>query len=528
MDILNTNYGVFFLLTTIGVFLGKIKIKGVSLDTSAIFFIALIFGYFDLKIPTIIQQIGLIFFMYSIGVQAGPGFFESFKKKGAQLLSLALILSITGGIITVVLALLFKIDTYMAVGLFTGSLTSASSLAVTIENTQSALPGIGFGIAFPFGVIGVVLITRLSPKIFRINLEKEEENYLNEIHAEYPKLITKNYIVENPEIFNKTIGELGHRSLTNSNISKVYQKYSTINAKASTTLRQGDMLRAIGTSEDLLKLEKMVGKETNRHFPTHTKIIVRTFLVTNNKAINIPFGELALQQNYNVTVTSMRRSGIDITPNANSRFRFGDKVTVVAPEENMKKVGALVGDDRKKLDELDFLPIVTGILLGIIISLIKIPINNHFSFSIGLTGGVLISGLVLSKIGKTGKIIWNISGPSNQFLRKLGLIFFLSGVGTDAGGLIIDAIKTNGVSLFLIGMAITIIPMFTVLYIGKFIFKINFLRLLGALTGSMTSTPALSAIENLTKTNAPQVTYALVYPMALIIIIITSQIITLF
>ncbi|MFP4025910.1 MAG: aspartate:alanine exchanger family transporter [Thiohalospira sp.] len=528
MDILNTSYGVFFLLTTIGIFLGKIKIKGISLDTSAIFFIALVFGYFDFKIPAIIQQIGLIFFMYSVGIQAGPGFFESFKKKGIQLLGLAILLSFSGGVITITLAKLFNVDTHLAVGLFTGSLTSASSLAVTIENTQSSLPGIGFGIAFPFGVIGVVLVTRLSPRIFNINIKQEEDNYLREINAQYPKLINKNFIAENKNIFGKTIGELNLRALTNTNISKVYQKYSTINPKASTVIREGDIIRACGTAEDLLKLQYIIGNETNKQIPANKKIVIRNFLVTNNEALNIPFGELALLQNYNATVTSIRRSGIDITPNANSRFRFGDKITIVAPEENMKRLGKLVGDDRKKLEELDFLPIVTGILLGIIISLIKIPVYKDFSFSIGLTGGVLIAGLILSKIGKTGKIIWNISGPSNQFLRKLGLIFFLSGVGIDAGALIIDAIKSNGINLFLMGVAITIIPMFIVLYVGKFILKINFLRLLGALTGSMTSTPALSAIEPLTKTNAPQVTYAMIYPIALIIIILTSQIITLF
>ena len=528
MEILNTGYGVFFLLTTIGIFLGKIKIKGISLDASAIFFIALVFGYFDFTIPAIIQQIGLIFFMYSVGIQAGPGFFESFKRRGLQLLTLAILLSFSGGVITITLAKLFNVDTHMAVGLFTGSLTSASSLAVTIENTQSSLPGIGFGIAFPFGVIGVVLVTRLSPKIFNINIKQEEENYLREINAQYPMLINKNFIAENKNIFGKTIGELNLRALTNTNISKVYQKYSTINPKASTVIREGDIIRACGTAEDLLKLQHVIGSETNKQIPANNNIVIRNFLVTNNEALNIPFGELALLQNYNATVTSIRRSGIDITPNANSRFRFGDKITIVAPEENMKRLGKLVGDDRKKLEELDFLPIVTGILLGIIISLIKIPIYKDFSFSIGLTGGVLIAGLILSKIGKTGKIIWNISGPSNQFLRKLGLIFFLSGVGIDAGALIIDAIKANGMNLFLMGIAITIIPMFIVLYFGKFILKINFLRLLGALTGSMTSTPALSAIEPLTKTNAPQVTYAMIYPIALIIIIITSQIITLF
>jgi len=528
MEILNTEYGVFFLLTTIGIFLGRIKIKGISLDTSAIFFIALIFGYFELDIPDIIQQIGLIFFMYSVGVQAGPGFFESFKRRGLQLLTLAVTLSFTGGIITIILAKLFDVNMNMAVGLFTGSLTSASSLAVTIENTKSALPGIGFGIAFPFGVIGVVLITRFSPRIFNIDLKKEEQDYLKEINAQYPKLINKNYIVENHNIFDKTIGELDLRSLTNTNISKVYQKYSTINPKASTVIREGDIIRACGTAEDLQKLQLLIGSETSQQIPSNKKIIIRHFLVTSNKALNIPFGELGLLQKYNATVTSIRRSGIDITPNANSRFRFGDKITVAAPEENMKRIGRLVGDDRKKLDELDFLPVVTGILLGILISFIRIPVYKDFSFSIGLTGGVLIAGLILSKIGKTGKIIWNISGSSNQFLRKLGLIFFLSGVGTDTGSLIIDTIMLNGINLFFIGIAITIIPMFTVLLVGRYILKINFLQLLGALTGSMTSTPALSAIEPITKTNAPQVTYAMVYPLALIIIIITSQLITLF
>ncbi|HSH52042.1 MAG TPA: TrkA C-terminal domain-containing protein [Bacteroidales bacterium] len=528
MEILNTGYGVFFLLTTIGIFLGRIKIKGISLDTSAIFFIALIFGYYDLTIPDIIQQIGLIFFMYSVGIQAGPGFFESFKRRGLQLLTLAITLSFSGGIITIILAKLFDIDMHMAVGLFTGSLTSASSLAVTLENTQSSLPGIGFGIAFPFGVIGVVLITRLSPRIFNIDIKKEEQNYLREINAQYPKLVNKNFIAENKNIFGKTIGELNLRSTTNTNISKVYQKYSTINPKASTVIREGDIIRACGTAKDLHKLEKIIGRKTTKQIPANKKIVIHHFLVTNNKALNIPFGELALLQNYNATVTSIRRSGIDITPNANSHFRFGDKITVAAPEENIKRIGRMVGDDRKKLDELDFLPIVTGILLGILISLIRIPICKNFSFSIGLTGGVLIAGLILSKIGKTGKIIWNVSGSSNRFLRKLGLIFFLSGVGTDAGALIIDTIKTNGINLFFIGVIITIIPMFMVLIVGKYILKINFLRLLGALTGSMTSTPALSAIEPITKTNAPQVTYAMIYPIALIIIIITSQIITLF
>jgi putative transport protein len=528
MDILTSPYGAFFLLSAIGIALGRIKIKNISLDTSAIFFIALIFGHFGITIPLIIQQIGLIFFMYSIGIQAGPGFFESFKKQGVYFLYLALILGISGSIITIVLSKVFDIDILMAVGLFSGSLTSASSLAVTIENTHSAIPSIGFGIAFPFGVIGVVLITRFAPNIFRINIAEEEKKHIAEIWSIHPKLFNKNFIAENPEIIGKSLVDINLRNLTNTTISRIYQNNLAFIPSATTIIKKGDILRASGTMEDLSKLTHIVGPETNVQIPVNRKYIVRQFLVTNNRVINKSLGQLALLQIYNATVTTIRRSGIELNPKASSRLRFGDKITVTLPEESLKKLSELLGDDRKKIDEIDLFPIVTGILIGILISLIKIKLPHGITFTLGLTGGVLIAGILLSRIGKTGKILWNVSGGSNQFMRKLGLTFFLSGVGTQAGSHIIEVIKTNGASLLLIGVAITVIPMFITLLVGKYLFKLNFLSLLGALTGSMTSTPALSAIEPLTKTNAPQIAYATVYPFALIIIIILSQIIILF
>lgn len=528
MFILSSDYTILFLLTTLGIILGKIKVRNISLDTSAIFFVALVFGYWGFKIPIIVQQLGLIFFMFSIGIQAGPGFFESFKKQGKNLILLAVILSFSGGAITILLAKIFHVDMLLAVGLFSGSLTSASSLAITIENTQSMLPSVGFGIAFPFGVIGVVIITRLSPKIFNINIKDEEEKHIADVSADYPKIYSKNYVVENPEVIDKTIGELNLRSVTNTNISKVYQKYSMTSGKASTILREGDYVRASGTINDLKRLESIIGKETHNPLPVSRKYSIRHFIVTNNKIINKPLGQLTLLPMLNITITTIRRSGIEITPNVNSRLRFGDRINVAGPEENMSRMRAFFGNEKSKLDELDFLPIVLGILIGIIIGQIKIPISSNTSFSLGLAGGVLISALLLSRTGKTGKIIWNISGPSNQFLRKLGLILFLSGVGIDAGSKIMDTLNHNGFGLFIMAAIITIIPMFITLIVGRYMLKINFLRLLGGLTGSMTSTPALSSIEPLTKTNAPQVAYATIYPLALILIIIVSQLLVLF
>ncbi len=528
MNPILSEYTLLFLLISLGILLGKIKVKGISLDVSAIFFVALIFGHFGLQIPEIIQQIGLIFFMYSIGIQAGPGFLESFKKQGKRLLLISLVLCISGGFITILFSKIFDIDILLAVGIFSGSLTSASSLAVTMENAQSTLPSIGFGIAFPFGVIAVVIFTRLSPKIFKIDLSKEEKLHLEDVSMDYPKIFTKNYMVEKPAVINKTIGELNLRSITNTNISRVYQKYAMISPKASTVLKEGAIIRASGTIENLKRLEQLIGSETNTQIPISRKYTIKHFIVTNNKIINKPLGQLTLLQMLNINITTIRRSGIEIIPNVNSRLRFGDRINVAGPEENMRRMKGFFGNEKSRLDELDFLPIVLGILAGIFIGQIKIPISLKTFVSFGMSGGVLISALIFSRLGKTGPIIWNISGPSNQLLRKLGLIFFLAGVGTNAGATILETLNNNGSHLILIAIIITLLPMFITLLFGRYILKLNFLRLLGALTGSMTSTPALSSIEPLTKTNAPQVAYATVYPLALILIIIMSQIIILF
>jgi putative transport protein len=195
---------------------------------------------------------------------------------------------------------------------------------------------------------------------------------------------------------------------------------------------------------------------------------------------------------------------------------------IACAEDDMKGVSELFGDNRKRFIELDFLPISVGIIIGVLIGMIAIPFGDY-EFKLGLTGGVLISSIILSKIGKTGNILWNVSGESNQLLRKLGLIFFLAAVGTNAGGNIVETIRSNGYELFLVGVIITILPMIIATLVGHYIYKVNFLTLIGALTGSMTSTPALSSVDSLTDSNAPKVAYATVYPFALVILIVFTQ-----
>ncbi len=523
MELLTQTHVAFFVIVAAGIALGRLKIKGISLDLSAVIFVALFFGHLGVRMPEILQKVGLILFMFSVGIQAGPGFFESFRKSGKILIALAFVVIASGALMTLLMAWIYDIDYKMAVGLFTGALTSTSGLAAAVESTHSPATSIGFGIAYPFGIIGVILFARLSPKIFKIDVPAEERRFEAEIQSDNPPLVSRNFVVENPNIFGKTLQEIDLRGLTRTTISRIVKQGEIVRAEATTRLEQGDRVRAVGTQDNLKRLTYLIGRETSEEIPLRGKNTVRRFLVTNKEVINKSLRTLALLQNYNATVTTIRRSGIDISPRATSKLRFGDKLIVTLPEENAGRIGELLGDSRKKMNELDFLPIALGILLGILLGEISIPLFSGIDLKLGLTGGVLISALVLSKIGKTGSIVWNVSGSANMFLRKLGLIMFLAVIGTHAGEHLAETIQTSGLKYFISGVAITLVPMILSVVLGYYILKMNFLSLIGSLTGSMTSTPALSAVEPITDTNAPQIAYATVYPFALVLLIIVSQ-----
>ncbi len=523
MNFLTTDYIAFFIIVALGMTLGRLKVKGLSLDISAVIFVALIFGHFGVSLPPIFQQIGLILFMFSVGMQAGPGFFESFKSKGKQLILLALVVIGSGLLTTLLLRYLFDIDKSLAAGLYTGAITSPSGLAAASEISNSPLVPIGFGLAYPFGIIGIILFVRLSPFFFKISIPKEEEKYETDMHADHPPLLYRNFIVENPGVIGKSLSELNIRAVTHSSISKILRNGVPITPTSETILEKDDIVRASGTEENLNTLAYFLGSETTREIPDSKKYVVKSFLISNRENIGHTIAQSEFLHQFNATVLSVRRSGIDIVPSASTRLRFGDKITLSAPDENIARIGKILGDSREELDEIDFLPIAVGVLLGILLGQIQIPLGTGFDFSLGLTGGVLISALVLSKIGKTGNIVWNVSGTTNQYLRKLGLIFFLTYIGTEAGQTIVKTIQEHGYTMIVAGAVISLLPMFTAVVFGRKFLKLNYLSLLGALTGSMTSTPALSAVEPLTKTNAPQEAYAAVYPFSLVIIIIISQ-----
>lgn len=526
-DLLQSSYFSVFLIVALGFMLGRIKIKGLSLDVSAVIFIALAFGHWGVSIPKELGNFGLVLFIFTIGIQAGPGFFDSFRTKGKTLILITVLIIASACLTAIGLKYAFGIDTPSVVGLVAGALTSTPGLAVAIDSTQSPLASIAYGIAYPFGVIGVILFVKLLPKLLRVDLDEEAKRLEKERRGQFPELSTCIFHVTNETICGKTLAQLNIRALTGAVVSRLKSGDEIVVPTASLVINKGDIIQAVGSEEALNNLALMLGKREEGELPLINTQVIESLLLTKKDMINKQLGDLNLQRNFGCTVTRIRRSGIDLSPSPELALKFGDKLMVVGEKDGVQAVGRLLGNDAKRLSDTDFFPIAMGIVLGVLFGKLNISFGSGMSFSPGLTGGVLMMALFLSAVGKTGPILWSMSGPANQLLRQLGLLLFLAEVGTSAGKNLVSTFQESGFLLFGVGALITIVPMLVAAIVGRLVFKISMLDLLGTITGGMTSTPGLAAADSMTDSNIPGVAYATVYPIAMVFLILFIQFIAL-
>ena len=529
-ELLTQEYFILFAIMALGIALGKIKIKGIRLDLSAVIFVAMAVGalyhYYNItfQFSEVINKFGLVLFIYTIGMQAGPSFFESFKSYGYKIFLLVSIILISGALVSYLLSYFVGIDKAMAVGLFTGAITSASGLAAASEFSSSQLVTIGYGIAFPVGIVTILTFVKFSPFIFNINIKEEEKEQEDIKKEKNTAILNRHYQVSNKNICGKSLREINLRNLTHCTVARVMRFDNTLVIPTDKVeLRCGDIIKVVGRHEDLETVEMLVGKETSKKIPSYKNFDSKWFVVTNKKVVSKTLRELSLMENYNSTITRIRRTGLDISPSANLKIRYGDKIMISSPKGNARSFKMLFGDKIKQLSETSFLSVALGIVLGVLLGSISFPLFG-LSISLGLTGGVLIVSILTSYKGKTGPIIWNLAGPNNQLLRHLGLLLFLIPIGLQIGSQIADTINIYGYKLFVVSFFIAFIPMVIAVIVGKYLFKMNFLLILGILTGGMNSTPGLTVAETITDSDAPQIAYAAVYPFGLVMIIIISQI----
>jgi len=518
-------YIALIIILAIGLLFGKIKILGTSLDIAAVLFIAIFLGYLGIKIPNDFLKLGLVLFIFIVGVQSGPGFFDSFRREGKNMLLLSSIILLITAFTSFIFYKAFNLDKPLNIGVFTGAVTSTPGLAVAIETTNSPKASIGYGIAYPFGLLGLIILLNLLPKIFNVDLKKENEKYKKALLKEHPPTIGQNYRIDNPNLEGKSLKELQIREFTNGVISRVKHNNSSFTPNAETILHKGDIIRFVGTQESQKKATILFGKPVNETITLSNNYDIRWMLVSNKKIVNKKIYELGLSYKYNVRIIKIKRAGIEIIPNAKSLFRFGDKILVAGPKDNLDKITKIIGNDLKRLSGIDFLPLFLGMSIGILLANIQIPIGN-INFKFGITGGALITGLILSKIGKTGPILWTVPAEGGNVLKRLALLMFIAVVGANAGAHIIDVFTEKGIILLVESVVLIIFAVLSGAFIGWKILKINFLSLLGLLTGALTSTAALGVLQEKNDCSAISIAYASTYPFALVIVIIFVQLLS--
>ncbi|MEG2865312.1 MAG: TrkA C-terminal domain-containing protein, partial [Mucinivorans sp.] len=474
-----------FVIIAIGFIVGRISIRGITLDVSAVIFVALLFGHFGVVIPPSLGTFGMVLFIFAIGIQAGPGFFATFRTRGKSLSLIAAILVIGAAGVAVAMKYVFGFDNAQTAGLLTGSLTSTPGLA-TAKEVAGDLAAVSYSIAYPFGVIGVILFVKLLPRFLKVDMARESEKLLAQRRDGFPVIEASTFEVTNALVAGRTLTDLNIRASTGAVISRISRGENHLIPTGNDTLEIGDRLKAVGSSESLCKLERLVGKRIEGELPFGENIELQTALVTAKALVGKTIRSLNLQQNFGSTITRVRRAGLDLAPSPSLALRFGDKLSIVGHRENLEQVLKLVGNQRSKISDTDFFPIALGIVLGVLVGNLSISFGASFSFSLGLSGGVLLTALLLSAVGKTGPVLWTMSSSSNQLLRQLGLLLFLASVGTSAGEGIVETFRDSGFTLFISGVLITIIPMVLATFVAIKFFKINILELLGVLTGGMT------------------------------------------
>jgi len=521
---------VLFAILALGSWLGSLSIRGVSLGTAAVFFVGLAFGHFGLTVPKPVMDLGLLLFVYAIGLQAGPRFFRTFRRQGREFVVVGAVALLAAGIVTVVMARLLHLPYALAAGMFTGALTNTPSLASVIDAVgradpaQAATVSVGYGIAYPFSIVGVALLVQLLPRLLRRDVKQAERAWREEQAGERVSLSKKQFRVVNVNLEGKRLGELDTHRLSQVNISRVQRGAEVVTGTPDVALHVGDIILAVGSDEELRKLQLLVGEEVTVDMPANTHTVSREMVVTEEKVAGKRLMDLHVWDRYAVIVTRIRRAGIELTPVGVSTLELGDTLRVVGDDAALDEFSRLVGGNARKIDETSMVPFLIGILLGILVGLVPIPLPNGLSIKLGAAGGALFVSLLLGHFGRIGPFPVYVPVAARNISRELGLMLFLGGAGANAGTQLVKVVQQQGGMVFVAGAAITIAAAATTILLTHVIYKMNLLCVLGLTSGVLTNPPALAAAQNQTETDVPAVTYASAYPVVLIFKILLAQV----
>ncbi|MCW4708271.1 putative transporter [Enterobacter hormaechei] len=534
---------VLALVAVVGLWLGNIKIRGVGFGIGGVLFGGIFVGHFADQLGWVlsadmlhfIQEFGLILFVYTIGIQVGPGFFASLRVSGLRLNLFAFGIVVMGGLVTAILHKLFAIPLPVVLGIFSGAVTNTPALGAGQQILRDlGIPadvvdqmGMSYAMAYPFGICGILLSMWLVRMLFRVNVEQEAKEHESTLTNGHALIKTINIRVENPNLNNMAIQDVPILNSATIICSRLKRDDTLMVPSPDTLIQHGDLLHLVGQPADLNNARLVIGQEVDTSLSTRgTDMRVERVVVTNEKVLGKKIRDLQVKERYDVVISRLNRAGVELVASQDASLQFGDILNLVGRPSSIDAVADMVGNAQQKLQQVQMLPVFIGVGLGVMLGSIPLYVPGFpVALKLGLAGGPLIMALILGRIGSIGKLYWFMPPSANLALRELGIVLFLAVVGLKSGGDFVDTlVNGEGMSWVGYGIFITAIPLITVGLLARMFAKMNYLTLCGMLAGSMTDPPALAFANNLHATSgAAALSYATVYPLVMFLRIITPQ-----
>lgn len=531
------------LVAVVGLFIGNVKFRGIGLGIGGVLFGGIIVGHFvsqagmtlSSDMLHVIQEFGLILFVYTIGIQVGPGFFASLRVSGLRLNLFAVLIVIIGGLVTAILHKLFDIPLPVVLGIFSGAVTNTPALGAgqqILRDLGTPMEmvdqmGMSYAMAYPFGICGILFTMWMLRVIFRVNVETEAQQHESSRTNGGALIRTINIRVENPNLHDLAIKDVPILNGDKIICSRLKREETLKVPSPDTIIQLGDLLHLVGQPADLHNAQLVIGQEVDTSLSTKgTDLRVERVVVTNENVLGKRIRDLHFKERYDVVISCLNRAGVELVASGDISLQFGDILNLVGRPSAIDAVANVLGNAQQKLQQVQMLPVFIGIGLGVLLGSIPVFVPGFpAALKLGLAGGPLIMALILGRIGSIGKLYWFMPPSANLALRELGIVLFLSVVGLKSGGDFVNTlVNGEGLSWIGYGALITAVPLITVGILARMLAKMNYLTMCGMLAGSMTDPPALAFANNLHPTSgAAALSYATVYPLVMFLRIITPQ-----
>jgi putative transport protein len=530
-----------------GLVLGSFRLRGIGLGIAGVLFSGLVFGHFGIRVNQDIldfaRDFGLVLFVYSIGLQVGPGFFSSLRRQGLRLNLLAAAVVLLGVGAALVVHSVGGVEAAAVVGILGGSTTNTPSLAAAGQALEQAvgepaalaavapLPGLGYAVTYPFGVVGIILVMLGVRFAFRISLGRETDELESSLASEAAPVKRANLEVANPNLVGLPLERVPLLSGSTLVVSRIWHDGALRVPRPDTKLELGDVLLAVGPQDELDALRVVVGKESELDLRTMPSAITsKRVIVTRTGASGKTLAELDFIRRFGVQITRISRAEVEMSTSPAYEVQYGDTVLAVGTPENIDKVRAELGDAPRSLNYPHLIPVFLGIALGIFVgswpfSLPGVPAPVR----LGLAGGPLLVAILLSRVGRLGPLVWYMPLSANFMLREIGIVLFLAAVGLRAGDRFVETlVEGPGLVWMAWGAVVTLAPLLVVSIVARALLGLNYLTLCGLLAGSMTDPPALSFANDVSGSDAPSLSYATVYPLTMILRVLSAQLLVLY